>query len=186
MDRARGWVLVVVAACTAESPAPRQYDLVDSLGLEFSIDTKGAAIDWEYPLDHGVPACHSGEGVWGGAWNRFIALCSACTDESGGYYFSPMMDCRVAVCDDDDACASFDGRVYECIGGVCQDRDLADAPDVDAPDAEALCAAEFPRGTASDFLPAANPELDARHDALDCANQHCALPLPDGCLQPGA
>jgi hypothetical protein len=187
MARACGFVVaLVVAACSEDPTEPRQYDLVDSLGLEFSIDTRGSSIDWEYPLDHGVPTCASGQGVWGGGWNRFIALCSGCSEESGGYSFVPMMDCRLAVCDDDDSCAAFDGRVYECIGGICQDRALVDEPTIFSSDAEALCAAEFARGDASDFLPGANPELDARRDALDCADHRCPLPLPDGCLQPGA
>ena len=182
--RVEPWLLglLLSVACADEE---RRYELVDRLDVEFALETKGMDYDFEAALATPEP-CNGGRPGWGTAWERALELCSACIDGDAGSY-APKHDCRVTVCATDDDCPQFGTWSFVCDSGVCQDVELVDEPTVSHSLATVLCAAEIPRGPAEDFVLGANPELDARLDALDCDDEtrECNLPLPEGCLQIG-
>jgi hypothetical protein len=182
--RAR-WFLAALSFAPACASEEHHYELRDSLGVEFALQTRGSDYDFVAP-DDTPEACGESRPGWGYAWSRTLDLCSACIDDDGSWSMAPKHDCRVTVCDADDACPQFGDWSFVCESGVCQDEESVDSPEVSSTVALQLCAATIPRGPASAFVPGAQPELDARLVELDCdLTRDCSLPLPAGCLQLG-
>jgi len=175
-------VLAVLGLAAGCAEAEHHYELVDSLGVRFAIETHGADYDWIYPDEPPLP-CPSRAAIWGGSWNRMIELCTACATD-GGYSTAPLGDCRPTVCAVDDDCPQFGEWSFVCAGGVCQDDELAAEPTIAEGDATSLCAADVAR--AKPLITSEVPELAARLEALSCDDKlrTCELPLPEGCLQP--
>ena len=168
--------------CSGCAESEHHYELVDSLGVRFAIETHGADYDWIYPDEPPLP-CQSSAPTWGGSWRRLLELCTACVTDDG-YSTAPLGDCRPTVCVTDADCPQFGEWSFGCAEGVCQDDELAAEPTIAKGDAKSLCAADVAR--AKPLFTSDVPELAARLEALSCDDelQTCALPLPEGCLQP--
>lgn len=134
-------VLLVVAPGCVER---QRYDVVDSLGVRFAIESQdGEAFLFEQPTEDPL-ACPTelGTPTWALAIGWMLELCAACDDERGTT-ISPN-DCRPAVCDGDGECPRVGEDVYACVKGLCQNEALVEDP-IPMLTAELLCRADVPR-----------------------------------------
>ncbi len=177
----RGWIALFVVAHPA-CGEPERYDMIDSIGVRFAIEPhESGGFVFHEPKEEPLPCSEElGTPMWGLGFGWMFELCSGCEDENGiGWGFSPSW-CRPAVCDRDDQCAPIGDDVYTCVNGLCQNLDRAQDP-ISEFDAGLLCRADAPRHVID-----SPPEVTARFAQLHCDDETrtCALPLPDGCLQP--
>lgn len=178
--------MVVAAPLVACTDGPQQPELiVDSVGVEFHWYTDheydfGPTDDAPEPRDCGEDS----EAGWSYSWGRFVSICMVCGFETGGWSTAPLLDCRVLVCDSDADCPYLSGYDPVCENGICQNSERLDAERVGVTDVYELCAHDVDR---YEILEQSGYEtVNPRLLELDCdAETHaCALPLPDGCLQP--
>jgi len=188
--RVRCLAVVVVAACTSGDQA---VVVTDSTEDSFRIFCVGATCDVDVvSADVPMPECDETETPGYSFFvGRFIDITAACIYDDGtwvswGHWGRP------AACRADSDCPPLLEHEFECRVGLCQSIDLAAWPEpvVSQSDVWLLCSAPVPRsatiGAGADvqtFLDIGSLVDEACGDGapLDAT---CALPLPDGCLQP--
>jgi hypothetical protein len=185
-----------VAACTLDDGGVRVGEnpaqLVDTTGASFAwtCDGRGCRLGLldETPLP---PPCAPGQrSTYAYLMGRFMVITGACVSRAGWGWLREWE--RPVTCSSDRDCPNVYRRLhdyeYECRGGLCQNVDTLAFPaeEVSYDEAYALCLASLDREETID------PDAEASIEAAERVAQNCsatgarscALPLPDGCLQP--